>query len=79
MLFNRTLLDGIVFSVLFGLMITIIEMISSRLELHNYPLAIRKIVEPKTEEEQKKFKMLQNFLSFQVLKEILHTKTISIT
>ena len=58
MLFSRALLDGFIFSVLMGLMITIIELINPRLELHNYPLAIRNTVPPKTEEEQKKFRTL---------------------
>lgn len=58
MLFGGALVEGIIFSVLFGVMITIIEIINPRFELHNYPLAIRNTVAQKTNEERKKFKML---------------------
>lgn len=55
---NRVILDGLIFSILFGAMVTLIEIINPRYELHNYPPAIRKSVAPKTLEEQKKFKVL---------------------
>ena len=58
MIFGRAFLDGIIFSILFGGMITIMEAINPRLQLHNYPASIRKTVAPKTYAEQKRFKML---------------------
>ncbi|MBS4538777.1 hypothetical protein GOQ27_09895 [Clostridium sp. D2Q-11] len=39
-------------------MVTFIQIINPRLELHNYPLEIRKTVVPKTKEEKKKFNIL---------------------
>jgi len=37
MLIARALMDGIIFSIIFGGMVTFIEVLNPRLELHNYP------------------------------------------
>ena len=44
MFMGRALLDGLLFSLLFGFMITLIQVINPRLELHNYPPAIRALL-----------------------------------
>ncbi|MDP4092660.1 MAG: hypothetical protein Q8920_04795 [Bacillota bacterium] len=58
MLLSRALIDGLIFSVMFGGMVSLIEILNPRYELHNYPQEIRKSVKPKTKEEQKRFKLL---------------------
>lgn len=44
MLMGRALLDGLLFPLLFGAMITLIQVINPRCELHNYPPAIRALL-----------------------------------
>lgn len=54
----RALIDGLIFSILFGGLVTLMETINPRLQLHNYPPAIQMVVPPKTKEEQAKFKRM---------------------
>lgn len=64
MLFGRALIDGLVFSVVFGGMVTLMEVINPRLQLHNYPPDIQKEAPPKTKEERKKFRLMAVPMSF---------------
>ena len=58
MLFERALLYGLIFSILFGAMILFMIYLNPRYQLHNYPPEIKKTVPAKTPEEQRKFKLL---------------------
>lgn len=58
MLFNRVLIDGVIFSIVFGILTTIMMIINPRYELHGYPSDIKKIVPPKTKKEQREFKLI---------------------
>jgi hypothetical protein len=55
---KKILVDALIFSLLFGGFITLIQLINPRLELHNYPPSIKNKVEKKSPQEIKLFKKL---------------------
>jgi len=54
---NYSLISGLCFSLFFGLLVTIIQMINPRAELKSYPEGIKILVTPLTEKEKKRFKI----------------------
>lgn len=59
---TNSLLSGTIFSLLMGLLVTIIQLINPRAELKSYPEGIKKQVAPLTEKEKKRFKFGALFL-----------------
>jgi hypothetical protein len=68
----HALQDGLVFSLLMGGVVTLIQWINPRLELHNYPPQIQTKVPPKTEAEKKHFRKLALPMSLILLGWLLY-------